>query len=153
MVKTGEYSDIYTVTRTLSDAERAIIQRGVNEGYETFTKKAADARGMTQENLKRIASGRVWSGDQAVKNGLVDRLGGFNDAVELAVKAAEIEDDYALLYYPEQKPVIEEFFDKMNAKFQVSLFGMESDMVTSHLKELQQLEGLQARLPGNLTIE
>ncbi|NQZ77819.1 MAG: signal peptide peptidase SppA, partial [Ekhidna sp.] len=70
VVKTGEYSDIYTVTRELSDAERAIIQRGVNEGYESFTQKAADARGMTQDDLKKIASGRVWTGEQALENGL-----------------------------------------------------------------------------------
>ena len=153
VVKTGEYSDIYTVTRPLRDAERAIIQRGVNEGYETFTQKAADARGMTQAELKRIASGRVWSGDQALKNGLVDMLGSFNDAVDLAVQAAGVEDDYTLVYYPKQKPVIEEFIDRMNAKIQFSLFGVETDAMTTQLKELQHLKGLQARLPGNLSIE
>lgn len=152
VVKTGEYSDIYTVTRPLRDSERAIIQRGVNEGYEVFTQKAADARGMTQAELKKIASGRVWSGEQALANGLVDQLGDFNDAIELAARAAGIEDDYAVSYYPKKKPFIEEFIEKMNAKVQFTLFGMEADPLLKKAKELNNLKGLQARLPGDLEV-
>ena len=152
VVKTGEYSDIYTVTRPLRDAERAIIQRGVNEGYEVFTQKAADARGMTQDELKSIASGRVWSGEQALDNGLVDQLGDFNDAVELAAQMADIEYDYMLAFYPKQKPFIEEILEKMNAKIQFTLFGMDADPLIEKTKELNNLKGLQARLPGNLEV-
>ncbi|MEQ9467081.1 MAG: signal peptide peptidase SppA [Ekhidna sp.] len=152
VVKTGEYSDIYTVTRPLRDTERAIIQRGVNEGYEVFTQKVADARGMSQADVKKIASGRVWSGEQALANGLVDQLGSFNDAIDLAAKAAGIEDDYSVSYYPREKPFIEEFFEKMNAKIQFTLFGVEADPVAKAVKELQHLKGLQARLPGQLEV-
>lgn len=152
VVKTGEYSDIYTVTRPLREAERAIIQRGVNEGYEVFTQKVADARGTTQEEIKRIASGRVWSGEQAVANGLVDQLGSFNDAVEMAAKAAGIEDDYMVAYYPRKKPFIEEILDKMNSKIQFTLFGVDADPTLKKVKELNNLKGLQARLPGNLEV-
>ena len=152
VVKTGEYSDLYTVTRPLRDAERAIIQRGVNEGYEVFTQKVADARGMTQDEVKRIASGRVWSGEKAVENGLVDQLGDFNDAIGLAAKAAGIEDDYSVSYYPKQKPFIEEFLEKMNAKIQFTLFGIDADPLLEKAKELNNLKGLQARLPGNLQV-
>ena len=152
VVKTGEYSDIYTVTRPLRDAERAIIQRGVNEGYDIFTQKAADARGMTQVDLKKIAGGRVWSGEQAVKNGLVDQLGDFNDAIEMAAKAAGIEDDYKVSYYPKEKPFIEEFLEKMNANVQFTLFGIDTDPLLKKAKELKHLKGLQARLPGNLDV-
>lgn len=152
VVKTGEYSDLYTVTRPLGAAEKAIIQRGVNEGYETFTQKAADARGMTQAELKKVAGGRVWSGTQALENGLIDKLGSFNDAVNMAAKAAGIEDDYMVAYYPKQKPFIEEFIEKMNAKVQFSLFGEAADPIAKQVKSLQQLQGLQARLPGELEI-
>ncbi|WP_420575636.1 signal peptide peptidase SppA [Ekhidna sp.] len=153
VVKTGEYSDIYTVTRPLRDAERAIIQRGVNEGYEVFTQKVADARGMTQEDVKKIASGRVWSGEQALENGLVDQLGSFNDAIRLAASAAGIEDDYMVAYYPKEKPFIEEILSKMNAKVQFTLFGMDTDPVTKAVKELNQHKGLQARVPGGLEVK
>ena len=152
VVKTGEYSDIYTVTRPLRASERAIIQRGVNEGYETFTQKAADARGMTQDELKKIASGRVWSGEQALENGLIDQLGSFDDAVELAVKAAGIEDDYSIAYYPKQKPFLEEFIEKMSAKVQVSLFGSELDPLLKQVEELKSHQGLQARVAGDISI-
>ncbi len=152
VVKTGEYSDIYTVTRPLRDAERAIIQRGVNEGYEVFTQKVADARGKTQEEIKQIASGRVWSGEQALNNGLVDQLGDFNDAIQMAAKAAGIEDDYMVAYYPKKKPFIEEILDKMNAKIQFTLFGVDADPLVKKTKELNNLKGLQARLPGNLEV-
>ena len=152
VVKTGEYSDIYTVTRPLRETERAIIQRGVNEGYEVFTQKAADARGMSQDELKKIASGRVWSGEQGLENGLVDQLGGFNDAIELAAQAAGIEDDYMVSFYPRKKPFIEEFLDKMNSKIQFSLFGVEADPLMEKVKEVNNLKGLQARLPGNLEV-
>jgi len=153
VVKTGDYSDIYTVTRPLSEAERAIIQRGVDQGYETFTQKAADARGMTQDDLKKIASGRVWSGEQAYENGLVDILGSFNEAVELAAAAADVEEDYAVLYFPEKKPFLEEFIEKMNAKVQVTLFGIDTDPIMEQYEQLQNLKGMQARLPGNLEIQ
>ena len=153
VVKTGKYSDLYTVTRPLTDAERAIIQRGVNEGYETFTQKAADARGMSQDELKKIASGRVWSGEQALENGLVDELGSFNDAIEMAAEAAGIENDYSVSYYPREKPFIEEFLEKMNTKIQVTLFGVEADPLLKSVKKLNELKGLQARLPGNLEVK
>ncbi|MEP5614206.1 MAG: signal peptide peptidase SppA, partial [Cyclobacteriaceae bacterium] len=109
VVKTGEYSDIYTVTRKLNSYERQIIQGTVEEGYETFTQKVADNRGMSQDDVKAIAEGRVWSGEQALENGLVDKLGSFNDAVSLAVDMAGITGDYRLAYYPKQKPFLEEF--------------------------------------------
>ncbi|MFK7953266.1 MAG: signal peptide peptidase SppA [Ekhidna sp.] len=152
VVKTGKYSDLYTVTRPLSNPEKAIIQRGVNEGYETFTQKSADARGMTQDELKKIAGGRVWSGEQALENGLVDVLGSFDDAVELAAKAAGIENDYRVAYYPIQKPFIEEFLDKMNSRIQVSLFGVEADPVLDQVKKLKQMQGIQARVAGDLEV-
>jgi len=153
VVKTGEYSDIYTVTRPLRDVERAIIQRGVNEGYETFTQKAADARGMTQADLKKIASGRVWSGEQALENGLVDQLGSFNDAIDLAASAAGLEEDYSVVLYPKEKPFIEEFFEKMNAKIRTSLFGDEIDPVLNQVDNLRKLQGLQVRMPGEIEVK
>lgn len=153
VVRTGEYSDIFTVTRTLRDAERAIIQRGVDEGYEVFTQKAADARGMTQEELKKYAGGRVWSGEQALANGLVDQLGSFGDAVELAAAMAGIEDDYRVAFYPKEKQFIEKLFENMSAKVKMSLFGEEVDPLLKEVKSLQHVQGIQARMAGDIVIE
>ncbi|MEM6815438.1 MAG: signal peptide peptidase SppA [Bacteroidota bacterium] len=152
VVKTGEYADIYTLTRSLRDVERAIIQRGVDEGYETFTQKAADARGMSLDELNKIAGGRVWSGEQALENGLIDQLGSFSDAIESAVKAAGIEEDYSVTYYPEEKPFIEEFLEKMSARIQVFLFGAETKPIIKQIEKLKQLQGIQVRVPGDLVV-
>lgn len=152
VVKTGEFSDIYTVTRPLREVERAMIQRGVDKGYEVFTQKVADARSMTQDEVKRIASGRVWSGEQALQIGLIDKLGGFNDAIEMAAKAADIEEDYTVSFYPVKKPFIEEFFDSMSGRIQTKIFGADLDPVLSSAKQLNELKGLQARLPGKLEV-
>ena len=153
VVKTGEYADIYTITRQLREAERAIIQRGVNEGYEVFTRKAADARDITQEDLKKLAGGRVWSGEQALENGLIDLLGSLNDAIDLAAKSAGVADDYSISYYPKEKPFLEKFLEKMNAEIQVTLFGEDFDPMLKKMKELQELQGLQARISGDLEVK
>jgi len=152
VVKTGEYSDLLTITRPLTDGDRMKIQRGVNEGYELFTGKAAAARDMDIDELKAVAGGRVWSGEQAFDKGLVDVLGGFGDAVELAAQAAGIEDDYRVRYYPQKKPFLEEFIEKMSMNARAMIFGVDTNPVFEKLEQLNQYHGIQASMPGELTI-
>ena len=152
VVKTGEFADIYTVTRQLNSYERQIIQTKVEEGYEIFTSKVSENRGMSQKDVKAIAGGRVWSGEQAVENGLVDILGGFDDAVKMAAKKAGIEDDYSVRYYPKQKPFIEQFFDRMSSTVKAKLFNTTLDPVLTQFNKIKNLQGLQARMGGDLEI-
>lgn len=152
VVKTGEFSDIYTVTRELEDHERQIIQGTVDEGYEVFTQKVAENRNMTQADVKKVAGGRVWSGEQAIDIGLVDMLGSFDDAVQLAAEMAGVEDDFRVSFYPRQKPFLEEFLDKMSGAIQTKVFGTQIDPMLKQLNKLKQLEGVQARLGGDLEI-
>jgi len=106
-VKTGEIGELVTVTRPLTDVEKNIWQKKTDEIYETFTRKAAEGRKMPQEDLKKIASGRVWTGIQARENGLADMTGGFNDAVKVAAARGKVSEDYKLRYYPQPKPLLE----------------------------------------------
>lgn len=155
-VNTGEYTDIYTFTRTLSDGEKQIIQSGVNEGYEDFVTKAAENRNMSVEDLKKVASGRVWSGKQALENGLVDRLGGLNDAINIAVAAAEIEEDYKVRYYPHQKSLFEQIKEEFSSDLEAKILKSKTgDLypVIEQLKSLESYKGPQARLLYDIKIK
>lgn len=156
VVNTGKYSDIYTISRALSDYEKSIFQQQVEEGYETFTSKAAQGRNMSIEDLKKVASGRVWSGIQAKENGLIDVLGGFNKAVFLAASAAGIEDDYSMSFYPKLQSPIEEIISKFigdqQSKFMKNEFGILADAVEK-TKYLQEMSGVQARMLFDIEIK
>ncbi len=156
VVSTGEFSDIFTVSRPLTEYEKSIIQEGVDRGYQTFTTKAAEGRGMTVEELKKVASGRVWTGEQALGNGLVDVLGGFNTAVNIAAKAAGVEDDYRLSYHPPMENFLEQLMKKasgeVDAYYLKQHFGEVAPYVES-INKLKSLQGIQARLPFDLNIQ
>jgi protease IV len=148
---TGDFSNILTVTRSLTDAEKAIIQKMVERGYHTFTSKAAEGRNMPLEELLKVASGRVWTGVEAQERGLVDVLGGFNKAVAIAAEKANISDDYRLKFYPYQQPFIDKLLNKSSTE-NARIKAIEAELGTMgiqyrHLKSLQQMQGVQARMP------
>ncbi len=156
VVNTGEYSDISTITRTLRPEEAAIIQHGVEKGYETFTTKAAQGRGMTVEAIKEVASGRVWTGEQALEINLIDELGSYDRAIEIAAEKADLlESGYSVAYYPEKQNTIEEFFGTAgkNAKVKIAdeQYGQLAPFIKK-LKNIQNYQGIQARMPFDLEI-
>lgn len=156
VVSTGTYSDIYTVTRPLSSAERRIIQQGVDKGYETFTTKAAEGRNMQIDDLLEVASGRVWTGQQAYERGLVDVIGSFEDAIQLAVAAAELEeDDYRVSFYPPKENIWDQILNKGQNEADIYLQSKAFGDLAPYVKEIKSLEkykGIQARLPYQFTI-
>jgi len=118
-VSTGKMADIRSalLMRELTKEEKEMIQGYVNEGYEDFTSKAAQGRKMSHDDLKKIASGRVWSGAQAKENGLVDVLGSIDDAIALAAKEAKLkEGEYRIRFYPVQKTFYEKIAETFNVK-------------------------------------
>lgn len=154
-VSTGEFSDIMTVMRPLNEYERSIIQNQVEDGYKTFTGKAAQGRNMDEEVLKKYAGGRVWSGVQAQERNLVDVLGSFDTAVGIAAEKAGISEDYALRFYPEQKPLIEKILNDLN-EAKLTIFAPNDQIITPYIdqiKKLERIQGIQARLPGELRIQ
>jgi protease-4 len=154
-VKTGEVGEMVTFSRPLTDLEKSIWQKRTNQIYESFTTKAAEGRHMKVEDLRKIASGRVWTGAQAKENGLVDMLGGFDDAVRVAAQAAGIGNDYKLKYYPKQKSFLETWLNDMedNARvhFMKQELGEHYDWV-QQVQRVKDLSGSQARLPFELSI-
>ena len=103
VVKTNVSSDFGAMGRGFNAAESAAMQNYVNRGYRLFLKRVADGRKMTPEQVDKIAQGRVWTGNQALKIKLVDKLGTLNDAVAEAAKRAKLQ-DYAICTFPAKTP-------------------------------------------------
>lgn len=149
-VKTGEVGELVTVTRPLTPFEKSVWQKRTDKIYEGFTSKAAAGRHMDVEQLRKVASGRVWTGAQAKEKGLVDLLGGFDDAVNIAAKKAGIENDYKLKFYPKQKNFFAQWLQGMeeNAKINALKEELGEGYKTyEQLKNVRHLQGTQARMP------
>ena len=126
-VKTGQFADLGNTSRPLTPAEKLILQNQINHGYDDFTKAVAEGRHKTQAYINSIGQGRVWTGEQALEIGLVDRLGNIDDAVKSAAKMARLK-DYRLVAYPEQKSVL----NKLGESFSIQ---MKTRMLKSELGE------------------
>ena len=154
-VKTGEFGDIGNVMRPMTAAEKMIFQAEVNRTYSDFTKRVADGRNLTTSYVDSIGQGRVWTGTQAVKNGLVDRIGGIDDAIKSAAKKAKLK-DYKLVAYPEQKSGLMAILD--NSKDDLKSYFVKEELGESYtyyqqLKETVRMKGVQTRLPFLIEVE
>lgn len=154
-VRTGNYGDMYTITRPLTPGEREYWQKNLDEHYDTFTRKAAEGRDMPQEELLKVASGRVWTGSQAKERKLVDVVGGFNDAVRIAAGAAGVGDDYRVRYYPEPRTFLEELLSRSKDDAGIRVMQEQLGEHYQYIRQLQKLktfQGEQARMPFELTL-
>ncbi|MBR2358880.1 MAG: signal peptide peptidase SppA [Bacteroidaceae bacterium] len=101
VVKTNPHSDMNFPIRPMSEREKNIIQKNVERGYALFVKRCADGRGMSEDAIRQVAEGRVWTGATAKELGLVDQLGGINEALKAASEKAGLE-HYTVADYPEE---------------------------------------------------
>jgi protease-4 len=156
VVKTGQLSDFLSPTRKVTEMERSIFQDQVEEGYDIFLDRVAEGRDMTKEEVMKVASGRVWTGNQALENGLVDVLGGLDDAIKIAAEKAGISDDYRVVYYPEFKPWFERFLSQFSNEvqtyYQRQKFG-NLYPVYQQIESLKKYEGLMLRIPYDYVIQ
>lgn len=112
-VKTGPLADILTLTRPKSEAELAIIQRMTDHIYDAFITRVSEGRNLSIEAVEKIAEGRIWSGSSAQQIGLVDELGGLNQAVLKAAELAGVSRHYHVLQYPAERTLEEVFTSLM----------------------------------------
>ena len=105
----GENSDIFSEHNKFSDEQRTLIKQGIDEFYQIFVDKVAEGRVMTDEEVDAIGQGRVWTGDQAVKNGLVDKIGGIKTAINMVKKMCGIPEGQAVYVrrLPRQKSLLD----------------------------------------------
>ena len=152
--ETGPYANTGTMTRPLTAGERNVLQNSVERVYDTFTKRVADGRKMSQADVDSIGQGRVWSGIDALQIGLVDVLGGLDDAVAIAAKKAAIT-NYRVSEMPEQKEPLQQFMEELSGdvetRYLKSKLGSDFELIR-YANELMNWKGIQARLPFSVVI-
>lgn len=155
-VTTNEHSSM-TTNRRLTESEYKIIQEEVDDIYNDFLNRVATGRGMTTERVNEIARGRVWTGRDALRVGLVDKLGGLQDAIDYAAKEAKIK-SRKIAYYPliKESPLekLMEQLDEADANMRFEQNGMPEELSQwyNQVKKLEDFHGIQMRLPYELTI-
>lgn len=149
MVKTNTYSDLGDASRPMREDEKALIQASVERTYDTFLTRCADGRGLTKATIDSVGQGRVWTGEQALERGLVDKLGGLDTAIEEAATLAELT-DYSVTTVSGSKDFftqfMEEQFGEMKIKLVKSMLGEDYGMFRA-LNRMKAEEGIRARLP------
>ncbi len=155
-VKTAENADIFSLNKPLSPFQFETIRNSIDIIYQTFIQHVADGRNMTTTQVDSIGQGRVWSGVDALKIGLVDELGNIDAAINHAAKLAKIE-NFRIKELPIQKDPFEEIIDQLNGKTSIKEaineeFGAFAEYI-QFLKSIDNQDRIQARLPFILHIE
>ena len=156
VVSTGELSDFGNMARPLTEVERTIIQSSVEDGYETFISRVAEGRGMHPDSVRKVASGRVWTGTQAKARGLVDVLGGLDTAIGIAAAKIKAGEDYRVVYFPEKKPWFEELMVNFSDQVQVRILQTqlgEQYPLYQKIQKLKNYQGVQVRMPQEMVIK
>lgn len=115
-ISIGKNTGLFDETRAWTLEERAMIQEMMDDIYETFTAKTADGRGLSQDRIKELGGGRVWSGVAAKGSGLVDELGGLDRAIEIARELGKSQ-DAAVVRFPKEKTLSEMFEEILSGGF------------------------------------
>jgi protease-4 len=156
-VKTGKFADAMTITRPKTEEELAVFQRMVDWIYEQFIGKVAESRHLDPAIVREIAQGRVWSGAEAKKLGLVDEIGGLQAAVKFAAQKAGLGDDYRVSEYPRKKLFSEALTEALeNRRHDYAARGALGALVSQVadqwkvLEHLNDPQGVYARLPFEL---
>ncbi|PHX73781.1 MAG: signal peptide peptidase SppA [Chitinophagaceae bacterium] len=150
-VKTGAFADAPSVTRPMNDFEKNIMQSQVERVYTDFKNRVASGRNKSIEYVDSIAQGRVWTGSRAKQLGLVDQIGGLQEAIAEAVKLAKVK-EYRIKTYPESKSFIDQILNQYPTDFTETSLKKELGMeLYSMMKRIQQLKAgkgeIQTRIP------
>lgn len=162
VVKTSRFADSNTSSRPKTPEELAISQRIVDQIYDQFLDKVSESRKIPKQKVAEIAQGRVWSGEEALKLGLIDSIGGMDDAIEYAAKQAKLGNDWEMEEYPKSHTLEEQILKKLTGSeglknqvkpdpLTVQFQKLQAEL--SIVKEMNDPMGVYARLPFNLRIE
>lgn len=156
-IKTHENSANYSPFVPLDENFKAVTLEGVEHIYRTFVTHVAEGRKMTFAQVDAIAQGRVWTGADAIKIGLVDKIGGLDDAIKEAASLAKIK-TYSTENFPEYEKNFDDIlenlpFTKSKEAFIKEEIGEENYLVLEQIKRIQAQKGIQAMMPFTITIE
>jgi protease IV len=155
---TNKHADLGTLNRAVMENERSVIQDGVESVYTTFIGRVASGRKKSSADIDSIGQGRVWTGADALNIGLVDALGGIEDAIAYAVKKANL-DGYRIINLPKQKDPFEELMKELSGKSDETVKQiLQREMGSSYqyiklLKTFSGMKGVQARMPYEVIFE
>ncbi len=139
VVKTGPYADIETITRPKTAQEMAIIQQMVDRIYERFLNLIVQSRNLPAQKVREIAQGRVWSGQEAQQLGLVDEIGGLNDAILAAAELAELGDVWKVEEYPQTRSFEQVLIERLlGSRLKALVPTPEPDPLTAQLQQLYE---------------
>ncbi|MGB1043043.1 MAG: signal peptide peptidase SppA [Tenacibaculum sp.] len=145
-------SPSYSVFEPIDKKFYDVTKEGVEDIYKVFVNRVSKGRNMTFEQVNKVAQGRVWTGKEALKNGLVDNLGSLEDAIKTAAELAET-NDYKVRNYPHYKKDLKEAF-QLNPFAKVSkeevlkeALGDENYRLYNNINQMKNLKGIQARMP------
>lgn len=157
-VSTHKNASGYSVFTPLKDDTRAIIQQGVEKVYTTFVSRVAAGRKLSFDQVDAIAQGRVWSGAEALKNGLVDEIGGLDAAIKYAAKLGKTT-DYSTKNYPEYEKDFSKILARLGLPFASTKeefikeeLGEENYRVIQRIRRVSQLKGTQVIMPYEINI-
>ncbi len=153
-VKTNAHSDFFSTSRPFNADERAMLQSYVDRGYDLFVSRVAQGRKLSKARVNEIAQGRVWTGEDALKIKLVDKLGNLDDAVAVAAKRAGLK-KYSTAHYPVEKEWWEKILDSKvegYADAQLRNYLGEFYPAFALLKNADRRDRVQARIPFNPVI-
>lgn len=144
-VKTSDMADFGNLLRPMRPEEKAVMQRMIEQGYDKFLTRVSQGRGMTKEAVNAVGQGRVWLGQQALENGLVDKLGGMQDAIDEAARLAEL-DKYSVVTIDEDKPLWKIIFSgRVSESIRYIRMSAEEKMLYHAAEYMMQQTGIMAR--------
>ena len=142
----------YSVFEPMNQKFYDVTKEGVEQIYTTFVNRVSTGRNMTFEQVNEIAQGRVWTGKEAIEKGLVDQLGGLEDAIKIAAELAEVE-NYRVRNYPHYKTDLKDalqmnpFMKASKEEILKETMGDENYQLYNNIHKMKNLEGVQARIP------
>ena len=127
VIKSGKFKDVGSPFRTMNEEDKKYYQQLIDNVFEQFKATVAVTRDLNKQQLKSVAEGKVFSGEQAQDLNLVDELGNLNDAIAFAAEQAGIEGDPELIHYPEKKSALQELLSaKLNLTSKISNFPVSN---------------------------